>query len=677
MNPTNTPNWHTANYIYLMTEIATIHQTLKDRIALKNNQPTQPQPDREIARQTAAANLPAPSRLEQLCTTYGLSTFERDILLLCVAMELDPSLPSLLAEAHGNQQMVYPTLSIALAALNSPHLNATKPTAPLRRWQLIDVGQGMALTQSPIKIDESILYYLAGEDYQDNRISNLIKPQPPEILEIPLSIPQLEIVQEITENWLKKKTTELENTQNPNYPILQLCGKDTDSKEVIISTICTTLKLKPQLLRLNYLPSDSDTLNLLITRWQRQAILTNHILLIEADKLDRNDTITLNSITEIVENSHTPLIITTREQINFPKRRSLIYDVPEITGLKQLEIWQESLPKIAPELVEYAEKLVSYFNLSGKTIINACAQVNRNIETSSNNQITNIPSITEQLWHICRTTSRPQLDEFADRIDTSATWKNLILPTAEKNSLRSIVTHVQQRNLVCNQWEFGSLSRRGNGIMALFAGTSGTGKTTAAEVIGNELKLDVYRIELSAVLSKYIGESEKNLQRIFEAAAGANVILLFDEADALFGKRTEVKDSHDRYANMTISQLLQQIEKYRGLAILTTNMKDALDRAFTRRLHFTIEFPFPDKEARIRIWKSMIPAKAPTKDLNFTRLGQLIVSGGSIRNIVLNAAFMAADNGESIMMKHILAATRSECVKNEKLLTDVEIKGWV
>ncbi|WP_309242717.1 ATP-binding protein [Limnofasciculus baicalensis] len=195
--------------------------------------------------------------------------------------------------------------------------------------------------------------------------------------------------------------------------------------------------------------------------------------------------------------------------------------------------------------------------------------------------------------------------------------------------------------------------------------------------MGNELKLDVYQIKLSAVLSKYIGESEKNLQRIFEAAAGANVILLFDEADALFGKRTEVKDSHDRYANMTISQLLQQIEKYRGLAILTTNMKDAIDRAFTRRLHFNIEFPFPDKEARIRIWKSMIPAKAPTQDLNFTRLGQLIISGGSIRNIVLNAAFMAADNGEPIMMKHILVATRSECVKHEKLLTDIEIRGWV
>nr|WP_309242557.1 macro domain-containing protein [Limnofasciculus baicalensis] len=301
-------------------------------------------------------------------------------------IEIDPSFEYLCIKACGNPQRAHPTFGLALEIFPNADWDALTPESPLRYWQLIEIYQSQTLNKSALKIDENILHYLAStSSYHDNRISNLIKPQPPEILDIPLSIPQLEIVQQIITNWLKKKTTELENTQNPNYPILQLCGKDTDSKEVIISTICTTLKLKPQLLRLNCLPSDSDTLNLLITRWQRQAIFTNHILLIEADKLDRNDTITLNSITEIVENSHTPLIISTREAINFPKRPSLIYDVPEITGLKQLEIWQESLPKIAPELVEYAEKLVSYFNLSGKTIINACAQISRNIETSENN----------------------------------------------------------------------------------------------------------------------------------------------------------------------------------------------------------------------------------------------------------------------------------------------------
>src|SRR5438128_8734283 len=201
---------------------------------------------------------------------------------------------------------------------------------------------------------------------------------------------------------------------------------------------------------------------------------------------------------------------------------------------------------------------------------------------------------------------------------------------------------------------------RGLGISALFAGDSGTGKTMAAEVIANELRLNLYRIDLSAVVSKYIGETEKNLRRLFDAAEDGGAILFFDEADALFGKRSEIKDSHDRYANIEVNYLLQRMESYRGLAVLATNMKSALDPAFLRRIRFVINFPFPDAEQRAAIWQRIFPPHTPTEGLDIGKLARLNVAGGNIRNIALNAAFLAAHAGEPVRMTYILRSTRSE-----------------
>jgi SpoVK/Ycf46/Vps4 family AAA+-type ATPase len=214
------------------------------------------------------------------------------------------------------------------------------------------------------------------------------------------------------------------------------------------------------------------------------------------------------------------------------------------------------------------------------------------------------------------------------------------------------------------------------GVTALFAGESGTGKTLAAEVIANDLGLLLYKIDLSAVVSKYIGETEKNLRRVFDAAEAGGVILLFDEADALFGKRSEVKDSHDRYANIEVSYLLQRMEAYRGLAILTTNLKDALDKAFLRRIRFVIQFPFPDATQRAAIWRRIFPAATPTEDLDITKLARLTIAGGNIRNIALHAAFLAAEAGEPVRMSHLLQATRHEYAKLEKPLSHAEIGDW-
>jgi SpoVK/Ycf46/Vps4 family AAA+-type ATPase len=280
------------------------------------------------------------------------------------------------------------------------------------------------------------------------------------------------------------------------------------------------------------------------------------------------------------------------------------------------------------------------------------------------------------LWRSCRIQARSRLDVLAQRLESCLRWSDLVLPAASLEILRDMCAHARQRAKVCDDWGFAARDPRGLGLSTLFAGPSGTGKTMAAQVLANDLELDLYRIDLSSVVSKYIGETERNLRQVFDAAEGGGVILVFDEADALFGKRSEVKDSHDRYANIEVSYLLQRMEAFRGLAILTTNRKDDLDAAFLRRLRFVVHFPFPDTSQRVRIWRGIFPEKTPTDRLDFERLARLNVAGGSIRNMALNAAFAAADEGQPVRMKHLLRAARAEYAKLEKNLNAAEMGGW-
>jgi SpoVK/Ycf46/Vps4 family AAA+-type ATPase len=280
------------------------------------------------------------------------------------------------------------------------------------------------------------------------------------------------------------------------------------------------------------------------------------------------------------------------------------------------------------------------------------------------------------LWQLCRAQVGARLGDLAQHIESHAEWSDLVLPKAQKAILRTIIAQVQRRAIVYDDWGFASRGTRGLGLSTLFAGPSGTGKTMAAEVMAGVLALDLYRIDLSAVVSKYIGETEKNLRRVFDAAESGGAVLLFDEADALFGRRSEVKDSHDRFANIEVSYLLQRMEAYRGLAILTTNLKEALDSAFLRRLRFVVQFPYPDGPQRARIWEKTIPRDLPALNLDYKKLAKLNVTGGSIRNIALNAAFLAAGDGGVVRPAHVLRAVRAEYAKLEKPLTDAEITGW-
>jgi SpoVK/Ycf46/Vps4 family AAA+-type ATPase len=271
-----------------------------------------------------------------------------------------------------------------------------------------------------------------------------------------------------------------------------------------------------------------------------------------------------------------------------------------------------------------------------------------------------------RLWAACRAQARPALADLAQLIEPRAGWDDLVLPAPQERTLREIAAQVRHRSVVVDDWGFGARTSRGLGVAALFAGPSGTGKTLAAEVLAGALALDLYRVDLSQVVSKYIGETEKNLRQIFDAAEAGGVVLLFDEADALFGKRSEVKDSHDRYANIQVSYLLQRMEAYRGLAILTTNARAALDRAFQRRLRFVVQFPFPDAALRERIWRAVFPPETPTEALDWPRLAELNVPGGAIRSIAVNAAFLAADAREPVRMHHLVRAGRVEQAKREQ-----------
>jgi SpoVK/Ycf46/Vps4 family AAA+-type ATPase len=391
--------------------------------------------------------------------------------------------------------------------------------------------------------------------------------------------------------------------------------------------------------------------------------------------MDPGDAVRRSAAKRFVETTGGAIAVTTRAREFDLRRVSVALDVPPLTRREQHALWQSALESAPHNVNGQSLALASQFNL-GVTAIHAAAREALGRQ-SSHGQPSSETDLDADLWAACRARARPALADLGQRIEPRVTWEDLVLPAARIETLHEIAVHVRQRYRVYDEWGFAARRARGLGISALFWGPSGTGKTMAAEVLGNELNLDLYRIDLSSVVSKFIGETEKNLRRIFDAAEAGGAILLFDEADALFGKRSEVRDSHDRYANVEISYLLQRMEEYCGLAILTTNMKTAMDTAFQRRIRFVVQFPFPDAKERAEIWRRSFPSEAPTEGLDPSKLARLDITGGNIRNIALNAAFRAADERSPVQMRHLLSAARSEYAKMERPLTDAETREWL
>jgi AAA+ superfamily predicted ATPase len=457
---------------------------------------------------------------------------------------------------------------------------------------------------------------------------------------------------------------------------VQLCGDDVTGKHAIAAAACSALGLNLSMVSASSLPVTSGEIDAFIRLWEREAALSSNALLLDCDEIDPTDTAREKIINRLIERIRSALVVTCKERRVVFQRVVITFDIPRLTAEEQRTIWNTALGTATSGMNGQVVSLVSQFNLNTQAIHNACAEALGNF-TENNDIRANPEELDTILWDACLKQSRPRISNLAQRIEPVATWDELVLPEPQTRTLHEIAMHVKQRFKVYDEWGFASRGSRGLGISALFTGDSGTGKTMAAEVIANELRLDLYKIDLSQVVSKYIGETEKNLRRIFDAAEEGGAILLFDEADALFGKRGEVKDSHDRYANIEVSYLLQRMEAYRGLAILTTNMKNALDPAFLRRIRFIVQFPFPDAVQRAQIWQRIFPSSTPTRRLDMKKLARLNVAGGNIRNIALNAAFIAADEDKPVGMKHLLCAARSECAKLEKSLSEAEIGGWI
>ena len=355
-------------------------------------------------------------------------------------------------------------------------------------------------------------------------------------------------------------------------------------------------------------------------------------------------------------------MLATATSLDLPGLTTSRLTVARPTPGEQALLWRRELQGHAEADAAAIDRLVNHFDL-GTAAIGAAAHA--------------AGHATDCLWAACRAQEAAPSEHAPGAAPRAAGWADLALPPAQEAMLHEMVAQIRNRHVVQDRWGFGERLRRGMGVSALFHGPSGTGKSLAAEVIASVLELDLHEIDLSRVVSKYIGDTERHLRAVFAAAEASGAVLLFDEADALFGKRSEVRDSHDRYANIEVSYLLQRIEQYRGLAILTTNLKDAIDTAFLRRIRFIVQFPHPGPAERARIWQRVLPEDAPREKIDFGRLAQVNLAGGHIRNIALAAAYLAADAGEPIRMAHLLHATNRECAKLERPLTQSEIAGWL
>ncbi|MCP3804199.1 ATP-binding protein [Allokutzneria sp. A3M-2-11 16] len=587
------------------------------------------------ARTQAAAISPEPA-LHTVARLFGLSDFERDTLLLCAAMELDPALGGLCAQAHGNSGMAYPTLGLALSVLPEPAWDVVAPHRGLRRWRLIDIvqGAGQPLVTATLRAQERIVNYLKGLNYLDDRLEPLVAPLTARAgLALPQS--QLEAVALLRDEWL-----------NGGNAVVQLVGADEASKRLVAARAAAEVGLVPYRLEAALLPATPSELDEMARLWRREAAMLPLALCLDAAELSE-EIGKFSPVARFLSRIGGANVLIARESWPELGKRTVVVDVSPPTAKERAEAWRGELGGGAP--AELVSELAGQFALD----VGAIAEI-----AAGGAQ-------RDRLWRACLHGTRPRLDSLAQRLEPAVGWDDLVLPEEEMTVLRQVAAQVANRGTVYDEWGFGERIVRGLGVSVLFSGPSGVGKTMAAEVLAAELDLDLYRIDLSAVVSKYIGETEKNLRRLFDAAETGGSILLFDESESLFSKRSEVKDAHDRYANIEVGYLLQRMEAYHGLAVLTTNLRSALDVAFLRRLRFTIDFPFPGVEQRRELWRRAFPANAPSIGLDFNRLSQLQTTGGMVRNIALNAAFLAAGGGGVITMPLVLQAARTEFRKLE------------
>ena len=639
--------WQQANQQQLLVELEFVRQSL---LKVLNNE----------QRLSHVINLDHKNNkfvtlFDQLCIQCELTEFERFLLLLCLGYELDASFAHLCAELHGDAHYAFPTLSLIYKVFPEIHLDALAINSSLIYWQLIEVERSAPLALSRLRISERILHFLLGSNRVDRNLLPYIKP----VSETAVSIASQQAIAEQLVLMLKSQ-------QFNSSMIIQLVGEESSSHEFIVKTVCQLLEWRLITIDLLALPTDIRELEPIIRLFEREALLNwgAYLLIAGENSVEHvQQQFAINYFCERLIgvcfiSGFVPKVTRAITKINVPR--------PSLEEQKLL--WKHIINNIDESALE---KIVMQFNLSVSQFQAINFEYSQQLKTKQQEQPNKI------LWDICRQQLALPLQGLADIIQPRANWQQLVLPEAQLMYLHELVIQLKQRHRVYQEWGFADKYTTGLGIGALFAGPSGTGKTFAAEIIAHELGLDLYRIDLSTLVSKYIGETEKNLKKIFTIAENSGAILLFDEADAIFGKRSEVKDSHDRYANLEVSYLLQKMEAYRGLVILTTNLKSAIDSAFLRRLRFIIQFPFPNLQQRAEIWRKIFPQKVPQANLDVQKLARLNLSGGNIRNIAMNAAFLAANDHKPVQMRHLLRAAHIEHAKLEVPLTELEVGDWV
>lgn len=601
-----------------------------------------------IARLEALANdtpLPEldpsmPSGLADLSDIFGLDTVCTALILCVMACEIDARAgPILMRLGTPNG------LNIGLSErLIGPGIQAAlTSTAPLRHWRMLELAGSGPLGDKVIRIDERVLDYLLLRPGFDTRLDGLLRP-----------VVKTETIPSTQEAHAARLAAVLTAVGPP--PVVLIEGGEAEGRRNLVGFAAGQAGVPVLRLDAADLPDAWTERHATAIFLDRELALSRALLMIEADA-DPDQSPRLNALTERMLSA----VAVSAPEASLPDREpALRIRLPEPDRIDRRTEWQKALGDETARAT--IDRISTQFALSPKAIRSVVSEVAGG----------NPEELDAALWQAARRQSRGPLDGLAQRITSRVGWNDLVVPPETRAALRDLAAHQRNSWRVLSDWGWMNKGNRGLGTAALFAGQSGTGKTLAAEVIAGELALDLYQIDLSRVVSKYIGETEKNLSRIFEAAETGGAILLFDEADALFGKRSEVKDSHDRYANVEVSYLLQRMEAYRGLAILTTNQRNAVDRAFLRRLRQVVVFPFPDPAARAEIWAQVFPPETPQDGVDPQRLARLSIAGGSIRSIALNATFLAAAEDAPVRPDHLLRAARREYAKLEKPFTATE-----
>ncbi|MGF1767879.1 AAA family ATPase [Enterovibrio makurazakiensis] len=590
-----------------------------------------------------------PTAFNVMCNQFELTEGDQAVLALLMAVSLDERVARKCADVMGSETFTHPTASLAMSVSHSCGWGCFSPHSPLRYWLLLDwhpLGGGDAT----LTLDERILSFLRGVNYLDERLSVMFEPSPSLIKRDEPSLSASQVAR-------LKATLNYVHQARERQIVIELHGEDKTSKTLMATALANEMCANLHVLHGTSLPSYPNDLDALARLWQREAGLMPIMLLIENGDDPANFRV-LQQFTGrigglvLVDAGAMPIGLTAN---SFP----LLVERPTVH--EQASYWHSILNGVDDGL---PARLSEQFSLSLPDIV----QTTLVAQSSDSDWLEYAdPRFEKALWRACQRRASSELSKLTQHIECKASWDTLVLPPAQTNMLEQLTAQVKLRSRVYQQWGFRDRMSRGMGISALFCGDSGTGKTMAAEAIANELGLDLHRIDLSAIISKYIGETEKHMRQLFLAAERCGAILFFDEADALFGKRGDVKSSNDRFSNIGIDDLLQRIEAYRGLAILSTNLKTSIDKAFFRRFRFVVDFPFPGPLERERIWRSAFPSKTPlAANIDPVRLAKLNLTGGSIHNVALNGTFLAAQHDEEVSMRWLMEAAAAELQKLDR-----------